>query len=156
MRKASEMSTMCLQHIGATVREFIADDLDAVMQVECAAFKRPLTERRMIRTLCRIGTESLVLQRGSAVLGYLTYEVREQYLFINRIAVSCPLCGFGKMLVSDVQRRCITSGSKWVDVLVDERDLNSQKFFSRVRFKAIDIVKGNSDQYLFRHLRGDR
>lgn len=147
------MSITYLQRIGATVREFFPDDLDSVMQVECAAFKRPLSERVMIRTLCRIGMEALVLQRGSAVFGYAIYEHREQHLFISRIAVSCPLCGFGKMLVSDIKRRCISIGNKWVDVLVDERDLNSQKFFSRMRFKAIDI-KG--DQYLFRHLRGER
>lgn len=147
---------MYLQRIGTTVREFGVSDLDAVMLIERAAFDPPQSEESIIRALRDVKTESLVLQRTSAVLGYVMFQRKKDNLLISRLAVSYPLCGFGAMLVSDVQRRCITSGKKWVDALVDERDVRSQKFFSRVGFKAIDIVNGHSDQYLFRHLRGDR
>ena len=154
--KASEMATMYLQQIGTTVRAFESDDFDAVMQVETAAFKCPWSDEMMIRHLCCMSTEVLVIKRGSALLGYVLYSERADHMFVHRIAVSYPLCGYGGTLMSDVKRRNITSGRKYIDTLVDERDVNAQKFLSHVGFKAIDIVRGDGDQYLFRHIRGGR
>ena len=150
------MTTMFLQQIGTTVRPMDPDDYDSLMQIENAAFESPLSDDDMMRHLCCMTIEVLVVQRMSATLGYIMYSERPDHLFINRIAVSYPLCGFGGTLIADVKRRCITSGRLYVDAFVDERDLTAQKFFSRIGFKAIDIVRGDGDKYLFRHIRGGR
>ena len=64
------MPVMHLQTIGVTVREFEVADLDAVMQVESAAFGKhvsmtALSEQQAIELMRDSSHDTLVLQRGS-------------------------------------------------------------------------------------------
>ena len=147
------MATMYLQRIGVSVREFDPMDLDAVMLIETAAFDEPILQCDLVETLRDWNVQCLVLERGSAMLGYVLYEEKKQSLLIQRIAVSYPLCGFGTVLVGDVKRRCFASGRQRVESLVPETDVVSQLFFSKSGFRAVGIEAGEPVRYLFRHQR---
>lgn len=146
------MPVMQLQTIGCTVREFEVDDLKAVRLIEESAFgAKRLTETELISQIR--ANDVLVLQRGSAVLGYAVYESRKQSLFVHRIAVSSRLCGFGGTLMADIKRRMLSSGRTRVEAIVDEYDVTSQKFFNRCGLRAVRIIPEDRSKYLFRMTR---
>lgn len=146
------MPVMQLQTIGCTVREFEVDDLKAVLLVEEAAFgTKRLSETELINRIR--ANDVLVLQRGSALLGYAVFELRKQSIFLQRIAVSSPLCGFGATLMADIKRRMLSSGRSRVETIVDEYDVASQKFFNRCGLRAVRILPKDRSKYLFRMTR---
>ena len=140
-----------LQRIGTSIRTFDVGDFDQVMQIE-SGFTAPKPEEWMIANLSDDHNEMIVIERGGRVLGYCLYEERKHSLRIIRFAVLMHLCGFGRMLMQNVQRRCITQGHNRVDVAVDERNVPVQLFLSRVGFTAIGIDDGSIN---FRYLRGE-
>jgi hypothetical protein len=143
---------MQLQTIGCTVREFEVDDFKAVMLVEQAAFGLRQQTMPDLISLIR-SNEVLVLQRGSAILGFVIFELRKQSIFLHRIAVSCPLCGFGATMMADIKRRILSSGRTRVEAVVDEYDVTSQKFFQRCGLRAVRIMPEDRSKYLFRFTR---
>jgi len=146
------MPVMQLQTIGCTVREFEVDDFKAVMLVEQAAFGLRQQTMPDLISLIR-SNEVLVLQRGSAILGFVIFELRKQSIFLHRIAVSCPLCGFGATMMADIKRRILSSGRTRVEAVVDEYDVTSQKFFQRCGLRAVRIMPEDRSKYLFRFTR---
>lgn len=146
------MPVMQLQTIGCIVREFEVDDLKAVMLVEESAFgSAKQTESELIRQIR--ANDVLVLQRGSTILGYVVFETRKQSIFVHRIAVSYPQCGFGATLMADIKRRMLSSGRTRIEALVDEYDVTSQKFFQRSGMRAVRIMPEDRSKYLFRFTR---
>ncbi len=155
------MTIMQLQTIGVTVREFEVVDLDAVMQVESAAFGKhvsmsALSEQQAIELIRDCSHDTLVLQRGSTIFGYVVFETKKQSLLIKRLAVSYSLCGFGSKLVADIKRRMLALGKVRVEAVLDEYDVSSQKFFGRSGFKAVRIMEDDRSKYLFRFAREQR
>lgn len=143
--------SVTLQRIGTTIRTFEIGDFDQVMRLE-SSFPSPQSEEWMMGHLRDDSNEMLVLERGSRILGYCLYEEKKHSLRIIRFGVSVPHCGLGRMLMQNVQRRCITHGHNRVDVAVDERNVPVQLFLSRVGFTAIGIDDGSIS---FRYLRGE-
>lgn len=140
-----------LQRIGTRIRPFEIGDFDQVMRVE-SLLPSPQSEEWMMEHLRNDSHEIIVIERGGRIFGYCLFEERKHSLRVIRFAVSMRLCGFGRMLMQNVQRRCITQGHNRVDVSVDEYDVPVQLFLSRVGFTAIGVDGGN---YQFRFLRGE-
>lgn len=146
------MPVMQLQTIGCVVRDLEVDDMKSVMLVEGAAFQSAKQTGPELINLIR-ANEAVVLQRGSAILGYAVFELRKQSIFLHRIAVSYPLCGFGATLMADIKRRMLSSGRVRVETIVDEYDVTSQKFLNRCGLRAVRIMEDDRSKYLFRMTR---
>jgi L-amino acid N-acyltransferase YncA len=143
---------MQLQTIGCVVRDLEVADMKSVMLVEGAAFQSGKKTGPELINLIR-ANEAVVLQRGAAILGYAVFELRKQSIFMHRIAVSYPLCGFGSTLMADIKRRILSSGRSRIEAVVDEYDVTSQKFFQRCGLRAVRIMPEDRSKYLFRFTR---
>ncbi len=143
------MSTT-LQRIGTSIRTFEIGDFDQVMNIE-AGLSSPKSEEWMMEQLRDDRNEMLVIDRNGKVFGYCLFEERKHSFNVMRFAVAIRHCGLGRMLMHNVQRRCLTWGHNRVDVAIDERDVPTQLFLSRVGFTAIGLEDGAIN---FRYLRG--
>lgn len=141
---------MTLQRIGTSIRTFDVPDFDQVFAIESKS-RSPKSEQWLIEQLKIDQNEIIVIERSRRVVGFCLFEERKHSLRIIRFGVLYPLCGLGRMLMENVQRRCLTWGHNCVDVSVDETDVPTQLFLSRVGFTAIGVSDGSIK---FRHLKG--
>lgn len=133
-------------------------DYPEVLAIEDQCFDHPWSERDLVDFL-ECGCVSLVLELRNYVLGYVVYHIEESGIYVLNLAVSPPAqrTGVGRRLLTELINRLQPGRLEYVETCVRERNLDAQLFFSRVGFRAVQVLRDWYEDspgeagYLFRY-----
>ena len=144
MKTKTPMKTHKLQ-----VRWMIRRDYHQVLEIDERCFDDGIPEDVLTEIIRESGTTGVVLERGREILGYMIYNLRQEFTFLERIAIDTQhqRQGLGTLLIDRLKERLSPQSRGFIQAAVDEYDVGSQLFFRNLGFLAIDQDMINSRSY---------
>ena len=131
----------------AFCRNMIRNDLFEVLHIEQCCFEEPWTEKDFVdahnlnNCFGRVAEISDGTGGGYAILGFLMFELYENYAEIVNLAV-CPdhqRCGIGSQLVEDLNAKIRNHRKRqFSEVRIREGNTAAHLFFQKRGFWAVD------------------
>ena len=136
------------------IRWMIRRDLDEVLQIDALCFVEPWTKEVILTNLRQRNCIGMVIENGEDLLGFVVYELHKNRLNILRFCVHPDhrLRGIGRQMFDKLVVKLHQQRRRALTALVNEQELDAQKFFRALGFRVRAIERGTfgeNDGYRF-------
>ena len=140
------------------LRWMIRDDMDQVLEIEKSTFEFAWTEEDFIHCLNQRNCIGMVAEYDEKVVGFMIYELHRDRLNVLNFAVCHELrsSSIGTAMSNKLIGKLSSQRRSKITLEVRETNLDSQLFFQKQGFKAIEVVKNSygetpEDAYLMQY-----
>ena len=127
------------------VRWMIRRDFAEVLEIERQAFQFPWSEDEFVRCLRQRNCIGMVAEErpSERVAGYVIYELHKDRLHVLNVAVaeSQRRLGVGRALLERLIGKLTPNRYRRIVLEVRETNVGAQKFFAKLGFRAVSILK---------------
>ena len=126
------------------IRWMIRGDMKRVCAIEYEAFEFPWLEEDFQKCLRQRNCIGMVAESGGRILGYMVYELHKTRLEILDFAVGAEFRGqgIGRQLMDKLKTKLSQQRRTGLLAHVSEWNLEGQKFFAAMGFKATNVERG--------------
>lgn len=140
------------------IRWMIRRDMPEVLQAEMESFDYVWTEEDFLRCLRQRNCIGMVAEHNERVVGFMIYELHKSRLNVVNFAVSAAYrrLGVGTQMVAKLISKLSSHRRTRISLVVRERNLPAQLFFSKQGFRAVKVLRGyyedsGEDAYLMQY-----
>lgn len=134
-----------------TIRKFKLSDLDRIYEIETSSFDEPYPKHLFYFYYILFSDTFLVAEKNEVIIGYIIGVIKrgsEGHIISIAVDPNYRRKGYGSKLMLELIKYFKSNGVKIVRLEVNIKNSIARKFYERLGFTPIDIIKGyykNSD-----------
>lgn len=127
--------------VQAYIRWMIRRDMPEVLAIDAAGYNEPWLEEDFLRVLRQRNVIAMIAEHGTAVIGFMVYEVHGRRFEMLRFAVhpDWRRQGVGAKMVVKIASKMTKNRRQWIMADISERSLEAQLFARDMGFRAIGV-----------------